>query len=129
MKHKLDIRKFGIVAFLFFGTLCAIAVLRDKEYIRYFFGTLSLLGLLFILLPNLMRPVYDGWLKITHFIGKTITAIMMSLAYFLIITPTALIKRILGRRPIKIKPDKNAPTYWVTRTEPAQPKERFIKRY
>ena len=76
-----------------------------------------------------MRPVYDAWLKVAHFIGSLITALMLALAYYLVITPVALIKRLFGSRPLPVKPDKNTLSYWVDREEPVQPKERFIKRY
>jgi len=123
------IRKFGGVAFFFFGILCALAFWRHKTILFYFFGFLSLLGLGFIVMPNVSKPVYDAWLKIAHFIGKVITTVALTLLYYLIITPTALLKMVFGGRPLPLKPDKGASSYWVERDEPAQPKERFIKRY
>ncbi len=102
---------------------------RGKVIPVFIFGPLSLLGMGFIIAPSTLRPVYTGWMKVAHFIGGAITAIMLVLAYYLVITPTALIKRLVSGRPLPIKPDKEASSYWVTRSELAQPKERFIKRY
>jgi len=124
-----DIRKFGVVALIFFGSLCALGLWRNKPLPIYLFGFLSILGCGFILMPTRLRPVYDGWLKIAHFIGKIVTTLVLTLMYYLVITPAALLKRLFGGRPLPVKPDKEALSYWVTRTEPAQPKERFIKRY
>ena len=126
---KRDIRKFGVIAFLFFGCLGALGFWMKKPLPTYLFGFLSLLGLGFVLLPAFLRPIYDVWLKIAHFVGIIITTLILALAYYLVITPSALIKRIFGGRPLPIKPDHNISSYWVTRTEPVQPKERFIKRY
>lgn len=123
------VRKFGFVAFFFFGILCALAFWRHKMIPFYFFGFLSLLGLGFIVMPNALKPVYDVWLKIAHFIGKVITTVGLTLLYYLVITPAALLKMVFGGRPLPLKPDKGASSYWVDRDEPAQPKERFIKRY
>ncbi|MBW1863874.1 MAG: hypothetical protein JRJ02_16160 [Deltaproteobacteria bacterium] len=124
-----EIKKFGIIAVLFFGSLFALGLWRGKVIPVFIFGPLSLLGMGFIIAPSTLRPVYTGWLKVAHFIGGAITAIMLTLAYYLVITPTALIKRLVSGRPLPIKPDKEASSYWVTRSELAQPKERFIKRY
>jgi len=124
-----DIRKFGVIAFLFFGGLCALGLWREKPVPTYLFGSLSVLGLGFILMPGPLRPVYDTWLKIAHAVGRVITLLSLSMVYYLVITPAALIKRLLGGRPLPLRPDKEASSYWVTRTEPAQPKERFLKRY
>ena len=124
-----DIRKFGVVALIFFGCLCALGLWMKKPLPIYLFGFLSFLGLGFILIPARLRPVYSVWLKIAHFVGKIITILMLSLAYYLVMMPSAFIKRLFGGRPLPVKPDKEVSSYWVARTEPAQPKERFIKRY
>ncbi|MGD8230087.1 MAG: hypothetical protein PVI20_20090 [Desulfobacteraceae bacterium] len=127
--NKKEIRKFGIIAFVFFGCLCALGLWRQKPVAIYLFGVLSLLGMGFILLPSLLKPVYDTWLRIAHLIGRAVTIVMLTLAYYLVITPSALIKRIVGGRPLPMRPDRELGSYWVTRPEPAQPKEQFIKRF
>jgi len=127
--EKKQIRKFGLVAFLFFGALCALGIWREKAVPTYLFGFLWFLGTCFILFPGPTRPVYAGWLKVAHFIGRALTTLMLAVAYYLVITPAALLKRIFGGRPLPVRPDKKATTYWVEREEPVQPKERFSKRY
>ncbi|MBW1705601.1 MAG: hypothetical protein JRJ86_10610 [Deltaproteobacteria bacterium] len=124
-----ETRKFGLIALIFFGCLFAIGIWVKKPVPIYLFGCLSLLGLAFTLVPGPLRPVHAGWLKIAHFIGRAITALALILAYYLVITPSAFIKRLFGGRPLPVRPDKNVSTYWVERSEPVQPKERFIKRY
>ena len=123
------IRKFGTIAFLFFGVLCALGFWRQKPLPVYLFGFLSTLGFGFILIPFYLKPVYVAWLKIAHFLGKIFSTLVLILVYYLVITPSALIKRLFGGRPLPVLPNKKALSYWVTRTEPAQSKERFLKRY
>jgi hypothetical protein len=123
------IRQFGGVAFVFFGFLCTLGIWSQKPIPTYLFGSLSLLGMGFILLPLTLKPIYETWLTITHFIGRVITTLILTLVYYLVITPAALIKRVLGGRPLPLKPDKNASSYWVPREEAAQPRERFLKRF
>jgi len=124
-----EIRKFGIIGLIFFGFLFGLGFWLNKPVPTYLFGTLSLLALGFILAPTPLRPVYAGWMKITHFIGKIFTTLMLAIVYYLVITPSALIKRLFGGPPLPLKPDKGIPSYWVTRSEPAQPKDRFLKRF
>ena len=80
-------------------------------------------------MPRRLKQVYAAWLTIAHFLGAIVTALVLTLAYYVVITPSALIKRLFGGRPLPVKPDKKASSYWVVRPEPAQPKERFLKRY
>lgn len=124
-----ETRKFGVVAFLFFGALCVVALWREKVFMAGLFGTLSALGLGFMLFPGPLRPVHDLWLKVAHFIGRVFTALVLALAYYLVITPFGLAKKLFGGAPLPTGPDPSASTYWVSRLEPAQPKERFTKRY
>jgi hypothetical protein len=127
--NKKEIKRFGIVAFMVFGALCALGVWRQKTIPIYFFGILALMGLCFIMQPTKFKPLYDGWLKVARKIAFIVNLTILTLTYYLFMTPTALIKRIFGGRPLPVKPDKNLHSYWVMRAEPAQPKERFIKRF
>ena len=124
-----QIRKFGLIALFFFGLLCVLGLWKHKPVPMYLFGVLSLLGLGFILIPSRLKPIYIVWLKLAHLIGRIFSTVILTIAYYLVITPSALIKRLFGGAPLPIKPDKNASSYWVTRTESAQPKERFTKRF
>jgi hypothetical protein len=127
--EKKQIRKFGLIALIFFGTLCALGVWKEKFLPTYLFGFLSVLGLGFIVAPIPLKPVYNAWLRFAHLISRVITNLILILIYYLVITPSGLLKRLFGGKPLPVKPDKNISSYWVTRTEPAQPRERFFKRY
>ena len=124
-----EIRKFGAVALVFFGCLFALGLWKDKTIPIYLFGFLSVLGLGFIVAPAPLKPVYAAWIRIAHFIGKNITRLILILMYYLVMTPAALLKRLFGGAPLPTKPDHEVASYWVTRPEPAQPRERFIKRF
>ena len=124
-----EIRKFGVIALSFFGCLCTLGFWMKKPLPTYIFGFLAILGFGFILIPSRLKPVYTAWLQIAHFLGKIVTTLILTLTYYLVITPSAFIKRFFGGAPLPVKPDKETSSYWVTRTEPSQPKERFLKRY
>jgi hypothetical protein len=124
-----EIRKFGFIALIFFGCLCGLGIWKQKVLPIYIFGLLSVLGFGFILIPRLLRPIYTSWLKIAHFVGRKVTSLILAFAYYLVITPSALLKRLFTGTPLPIKPDKRASTYWVDRSETLQPKERYTKRY
>ena len=118
-----------MIAVIFFGCLAALGIFTGKKLPVFLFGFLALLGISFIFAPDSLAPVYKRWLKIGHFIGRVITTLILAILYFLLITPAAIIKRFLGGRPLPMEPDKTKSSYWVTRSEPAQPRERFFKRY
>ncbi len=124
-----EIRKFGVIALVFFGSLCAVGLWMKKPIPTYLFGFLAVLGLGFVLIPLPLKPIYTTWLKIAHLIGQVVTTLILTLAYYMVITPVALAHRLFSGTPFPVKPDKKASSYWVTRTEAAQPKEQFLKRF
>ena len=124
-----EIRKFGKIGTIFFGILLTVAVWREKALAAYFFGLLTVLSIGFVLMPVKLQPIYAGWLKVAHFIGSKVTILILTIFFYFVMTPAALLKRIFGGRPLPVKRDPDAETYWVTRTEPAQPRERFPKRF
>ena len=124
-----EIRKFGAVVAAFFGALSLTAWWLERSAPLYFFGALSLLGLGFLLAPAFLKPVWLGWQKVARRIGTAVTLTILTLFYILVMTPAAFLKKTFGGAPLPLEPDPAAPTYWVPRSEPAQPKERFAKRY
>jgi hypothetical protein len=126
---KREIRKFGALALFFFGALCAVAIWRQRVVPSCLFGTLSFLGAGFLLMPGPFRPIHEAWQKLAHFIGIVFTQAILVLAWYLVMTPAAWIKRLLGGRPLPMKPDPSAESYWVSRREPSQPRDRFYLRY
>jgi hypothetical protein len=117
------------VVFVFFGGLCALGVWRQKPVPTYLFGFLWCLGGCFLAFPYRSRHLYAGWLKCAHFLGRAVNVLMLTFAYFLVITPAAWLKRLFGGRPLPVRPDPEAFTYWVEREEGVQPRERFLKRF
>ncbi len=124
-----QIRRLGLIAIIFFGCLCALGLWLNKPLPTFLFGALSILGLGFFLFPTRLRPAYVAWLRIGQLLGRILTFLILTVTYYTVVTLTALIKRIFGGRPLPVRPDKMASSYWITRTEAAQPKERFQKRF
>ncbi|MGD8366909.1 MAG: hypothetical protein PVG78_04645 [Desulfobacterales bacterium] len=124
-----EVRRFGLAALVFFGLLAGLGIWRAKPLVAAVFGALAAVGFLLLALPGPAAPLYRGWMAVAHRIGKTVTTLVLTLAYFLVITPAALIKRIFGGRPLPLRPDPKRESYWLDRSEPAQPAERFPKRY
>ena len=124
-----EIRKFGFIAVAFFGCLCILGIFLKRPLPSYLFGFLSAAGFGFIVFPFQLRAFYSVWVKTGHMLGRVVTTLILVLAYYLVVTPSALIKRIFGGAPLPIRPDRQVLSYWVPRPEPAQPKERFLKRY
>ena len=124
-----EVRRFGLAALMFFGILAGIGIWRAKYYPGAVFGSLAAIGYFCLVFPAQATPLYRIWMAIARRIGTGFTIVTLTLAYYLMITPVALIKRCFGGRPLPMGPDGEQASYWQKRSVPAQAPERFSKRY
>lgn len=126
--EKKDIQKFGIASMSIFGLFCFIGCIRGKFLPAFLFGSLSVIGVCFSVMPFHMAPVYRRYLKATFILGRIMTAGLLILMFYFVICPFSFARRMFGWKILK-KEDKNTETYWVVRSEPIQPKWRIGNRY
>ena len=70
-----------------------------------------------IFAPRLLAPLNRIWFRFGLMLGAVVAPLVMALLFFLVVTPTGMIMRALGKDPLRQKPDRSAATYWITRRE------------
>ena len=105
-------KSFGIVFFIVFLIIAIWPLLNGYE-IRYWSLIISIIFLLLgTLNSKFLTPLNKIWFKIGVLIGNVISPIVMSIIFFLVVTPTALIMKILGKDLLNLKKNtKNS--YWI----------------
>ena len=110
-------RSFGIVFFIVFLLIAAYPLIYSGE-VRVWSITISLTFLVLGLLNSkILTPLNKLWFKFGIFLGKIISPLIMGIIFFLVVTPTGLIMRILGKDILNLKNKKNK-SYWIEKTEP-----------
>jgi hypothetical protein len=51
-------------------------------------------------------------------LAKVVNPIVLALLFFVAVTPMAFVMRMLGKRPLRLAPDRTAATYWIKREPP-----------
>lgn len=74
------------------------------------------IGLVGLVAPMLVRPVYVVWLGLAFPIGWTVSHLMMLAVYYLVLTPIGLAMRLCGRDPMQRRFDRRTQTYCLPRT-------------
>jgi hypothetical protein len=120
---KKDLREFGLVTAgmitLVFGLL--IPWIWDAtSWPMWPWILAALLGTISLILPNILQPVYHWWMKLAHVLGWINTRILLSLVFFLIFLPVALIMRLMGKDPMRRKLDSTEKSYRVESKTPPQ---------
>jgi hypothetical protein len=111
---KREGRKFAFTVGLAFCVLTAISWWRGHVPVA---GTLGALGVGLLLAgavaPTRLGPVQSAWMSLAHAISKVTTPVFMGVVYFLVLTPTGLVMRALGRRPLRRELDDGS--YWIAK--------------
>ncbi len=126
-KEKRDIR----VVFLVFSLFFSVIAWKNypSNFSFAFVGLIVLQVLTLTFKPFLLRPVFQVWLKVAHFIGRVNTQIILTLIYYLVFTPYGLVMRLFGRDSMQRKLT-SAGTYWeVLEFEGLKDKTRYEKQF
>lgn len=113
-------RAFGLVI----SAACAVIglwPLRTAQPLRVW-AVLASAGLLAVSLvsPVLLRPFNQLWTKIGFLLNKLVSPVITALLFYLVFTPAAVLLRLSGKDPLRLRMDENARTYWIPR-EPRGP--------
>jgi F0F1-type ATP synthase assembly protein I len=63
--------------------------------------------------PASLRPVYRGWMRFGLLLNRIVQPVILGVLFFLIITPTSALMRILRRDAMARSFDENAKSYRV----------------
>ena len=76
-----------------------------------------------------LRPGYICWIKVSRLIGSVATAMILTVVYFLVFTPIAIVIRLSGRDHLDRAIDPALKSYWHIRAQQNSLKERYLKQY
>ena len=115
MKSQSSNRSFGILFFVVFLIL-SLWPLQSGNNLNFYFLVVSFIFLILgALNSKLLSPLNKAWIKFGEILGLIIAPIMMSLVYFVILTPVSLIVRLFGKDLLGLKFLKENETYWIKR--------------
>ena len=109
-------RSFGIVFFVVFLIISLFPLLKGGEP-RLWSLVISLIFLtLGILNSKILTPFNKVWFRFGIFLGNFISPIIMGIVFFLVVTPTGLIMKLLRKDLINLKKN-NSNTYWIEKKD------------
>ena len=112
-----DLRSFGALVggiLLGLGAWYFYSGTHDWRPVTAIGAALAITGLL---APRLLRHVYRAWMILGLAIGFVMTRVILFILFAIILTPIALLMRILGKRPLdlRFKPVPAPKSYWNVR--------------
>jgi len=126
---KKDLRKFGITI----GSVILIIALLLLYFGKAHYYVYGIIALLFILtglfIPAVLKPLNKVWMGFSIILGFFTSRIILTILFYLIITPIALIFRIIGKDPLNINTDKKVSSYWIKRENTSVAKIDFERQF
>jgi hypothetical protein len=110
-----SLRKFGLVVGGVFAALGLLYLLRHKARYPYFLipgATLIVFGLI---APRVLKYVYIAWMSLAFVLGFIVSNVLLTLFFFVVITPIGLIARGFGSDFLSLKWNRNSSSYWISR--------------
>ena len=116
------LRQFGITTGIIVAVLFGVFFpwLLEAGFVLWPWVLCGLLALMGLVAPMSLRPVYKIWMRFGLMMSRFTTPLIMGLVFFLVITPVALVMKIMGRDPMKRKLAHDQTTYRVTSARSAR---------
>ena len=110
-------RSFGILFFFVFFLISIYPLTYNKNIYIW----LLILSIIFLVLgvlnSKLLSPLNRIWINFGNMLGKFISPIIMGIIFFVVVTPTGIIMKLLKKDLLNLKYN-NKKTYWIEKTGP-----------
>lgn len=80
-------------------------------------GIGALLVLLAIAAPVRLTAFRRLWLRLGAALEAIVNPVIAALLFALVFTPMAVVMRLAGKRPLRLRPDPAARSYWIARDQ------------
>ena len=123
-----DIRSFGITMGIILFIISGLLMYYDKESYQLIAIIVStFIGIGFII-PILLKPIYFVWMIFAAILGWVMTRVILSIVFYLIMTPIGLITRIIGEDFLSLK-NISSNSYWNNRDSSTELNQDYEKQF
>ncbi|MBF0146659.1 MAG: hypothetical protein HQL84_11350 [Magnetococcales bacterium] len=112
-------KAFGLVFAVFFLIVVLFPLKHQAQANLWALIPAAGFALLALVRPQLLRPLNQAWTRFGMILHYIMTPIVMSLIFLVTVTPIGLLMRLTGQRPLALKYDPKAESYWIARTNPS----------
>ena len=122
-------RSFGLVFAAVFG-LIALGPLRHGHAPRWWASALAgVFALVALRRPALLATPNRLWTKLGVLLGKVVSPIALGILFYGVVTPLAVVIRLTGKDPLRLKLDPAAESYWIVRKPPGPPPDSMTNQF
>jgi hypothetical protein len=79
--------------------------------------------------PRALKWVYIVWMSVAFVLGLVMAHVILTLLFFLMITPIGWVARLFGKDFLSLKLDRGAATYWLRRERKPRPPAEYERQF
>jgi Saxitoxin biosynthesis operon protein SxtJ len=110
-----NLRKFGLLVGAVAMLIGLVPLLRHKTNYPYLFWPGAILIAFSVVWPRALKYPYIAWMTMAFVLGLVMSHVILTLFFFLLVTPIGLFARLLGKDFLNRKRHLQATTYWIPR--------------
>ena len=126
-----EIRKFGLVIAIALGVIGSFVYVKfgNFDVVGWLWGIGLLFLILGFILPSVLRPVYRIWMLLAYFIGGIVSRVILTVLFYVVLTPTGLVLRLFGKDVLDQRFEKDRESYWIKKDLSGHTKDQYRKMY
>ena len=110
--EKSDLRKFGITIGVILLIVAGFLYWKEKESFQILITLGVVLCVFGIAKPVVLKPIYWIWMIVATILGWIMTNLILSLLFYIVITPIGLILQFFGKKFLELRMNKSKESYW-----------------
>ncbi|MDD2714864.1 MAG: SxtJ family membrane protein [Candidatus Wallbacteria bacterium] len=113
-----SLRNFSLLIGCGLMIVSGLLFFRHHQAIAIVTQSLSMLVMLCgLLAPLSLTGIHQAWMTVSLAAGWLISRLILTLIFFLVVTPLGIIARFTGRDPLSLKRDLKASSYWIEKKD------------
>ena len=108
-------KNFGIVFSIVFLIIALFPLINDGGLRVWSLIVSTIFLFLGLINSKILTPLNKIWFKFGLILGRIVSPVIMGVIFFLVVTPTALIMRLVGKDLLNLKFNKYK-SYWIVKT-------------
>ena len=109
---KKAIREFGILIGIILFIIAGVLFYQEKESFEIFIWLSVVIVSLGLMLPIILKPFYLIWMTFAIILGWFMTRFILSILFYVIISPIGLFLRLFGKDILGLHYDRSIKSYW-----------------
>ena len=124
-----NLRKFGLLVGGVAMLIGLVLLLRHKSNYPYFLWPGAALIAFGAVWPSALKYPYIAWMTMAFALGFVMSHVILTMFFFLLVTPIGLLARLFGKDFLNQKLDPQATTHWILREAKTKTPESYERQF